>query len=274
MARRQGLLTELFETGFKLPWWVSGLLAIVVYVLFHVIAIQTASPATGTTLADMGTVAQHALLHTLALFLQYVIPAGLLIGDLGSLIVRARSRLLLTKAQNDPVTIAAMSWRDFERLIGEAFLATGFTVTGFGGSGPDGGVDLGLIRNGERFLVQCKHWRKQTVGVAVVRELNGVIAAQGAHGGFVVTGGRFTDEAQDFARQTNITLVDGDALRELCGGVRSPAARRAGAATPSCPRCGADMVRRTAKKGQFAGQHFWGCREYPKCTGIVSCGPG
>lgn len=36
----------------------------------------------------------------------------------------------------------------------------------------------------------------------VVRELNGVIAAQGAHGGFVVTSGQFTREAREFARKT------------------------------------------------------------------------
>lgn len=166
-----------------------------------------------------------------------------------------------------------MSWRDFERLIGETFQAQGFTVTGFGGRGPDGGVDLGLAKNGERYLVQCKHWRKQQVGVTVIRELNGVIAAQGAHGGFVVTGGQFTGEAREFARQTKITLIDGDALRGLTG-VRSPVARPARDTTPSCPRCGASMVKREARKGQFAGQHFWGCRQYPKCTGIVSCGPG
>jgi hypothetical protein len=95
-----------------------------------------------------------------------------------------------------------MSWREFERLVGEAFRQRGYTVTGFGGSGPDGGVDLGLMKNGERFLVQCKHWRKEQVGVTVVRELNGVIAAASAQGSFVVTGGQFTREAREFARGT------------------------------------------------------------------------
>ena len=32
-----------------------------------------------------------------------------------------------------------MSWREFERVIGEAFRLRGFTVTGFGGRGPGGG---------------------------------------------------------------------------------------------------------------------------------------
>jgi hypothetical protein len=38
---------------------------------------------------------------------------------------------------------------------------------------------------------------------------------------------------------------------------------------PACPQCGTAMIQRTAKKGQFAGQRFWGCGRYPKCKGIV-----
>ncbi len=33
-----------------------------------------------------------------------------------------------------------------------------------------------------------------------------------------------------------------------------------------CSDCGAKMVLRTAKKGQAAGEKFWGCSAYPKCT--------
>lgn len=47
-----------------------------------------------------------------------------------------------------------------------------------GGNRPDGGVDLVLKKGGRRYLVQCKHWKTWQVGVAVVRELNGVIAEQ------------------------------------------------------------------------------------------------
>jgi restriction system protein len=47
------------------------------------------------------------------------------------------------------------------------------------------------------FLVQCKQWKAFKVGVQVVRELYGLMAAHGAAGGFVVTSGRFTDEATD-----------------------------------------------------------------------------
>src|SRR4030042_1834304 len=32
-----------------------------------------------------------------------------------------------------------------------------------------------------------------------------------------------------------------------------------------CPKCGGEMVLRTAKKGPNPGQNFWGCSNYPKC---------
>jgi DNA-binding helix-hairpin-helix protein with protein kinase domain len=38
-------------------------------------------------------------------------------------------------------------------------------------------------------------------------------------------------------------------------------------ATNSCPTCGASMVRRTARKGKYAGRQFWGCSKFPVCKG-------
>ena len=39
---------------------------------------------------------------------------------------------------------------------------------------------------------------------------------------------------------------------------------------PTCPKCGAPMVLRTAKRGDYAGRRFYGCSAYPKCRGIVN----
>lgn len=37
---------------------------------------------------------------------------------------------------------------------------------------------------------------------------------------------------------------------------------------PVCSRCGQKMVKRQSKKGENAGQFFWGCSQYPKCRNI------
>jgi restriction system protein len=276
MARRHGLFDDLMSIGLKLPWKVALAAAVVIFVALHAVAVYTQTPVTANTLADMGSVVQHGLFHVFAEFLQYIIPAGLLIGTtVGYFKQRQSSALFVAARANPKPTITSMSWRDFERLVGEVFRGQGFTVSGFGGQGPDGGVDLGLTRNGQRFLVQCKHWRKRQVGVTVVRELNGVVSAQGAHGGFVVTGGEFSREAREFADSCGIKLIDGPALEELIGGIPSRnSAADSGVAVaaepnPMCPQCGTPMIQRTAKKGQFAGQPFLGCGRYPKCTGIL-----
>jgi restriction system protein len=123
--------------------------------------------------------------------------------------------------------------------------------------------------------VQCKHWRKRQVGVTVVRELNGVVSAQGAHGGFVVTGGEFSREAREFAESCGIKLIDGRKLEKLIGDIPSRnSAADLGVAVitpsaPDCPRCGLSMIERKATQGKFVGKLFWGCRQYPKCSGIV-----
>lgn len=177
--------------------------------------------------------------------------------------------------------IAAMDWREFEMLLAAGFRQRGFQVRERGGAGADGGVDLVLVRGGERFLVQCKHWRANAVGVEVVRELYGVMVAAGAAGGYVVTSGTFTRPARDFASGRNIELVDGSDLLPLLrtASVRavnhaepiSKAPELADAplptAAPECPECGTAMVLRTAKRGKSARSRFWGCSRYPRCRG-------
>lgn len=37
-----------------------------------------------------------------------------------------------------------------------------------------------------------------------------------------------------------------------------------------CPKCGAKMILRTAKRGENIGKNFYGCSMYPKCKGIIN----
>jgi restriction system protein len=112
-----------------------------------------------------------------------------------------------------------MIWRKFERGVVEAFRRRGFTVTGFGANRTDGGADLGLLKDGERFLVQCRHWQKAEIGVTAVWSLTADIANQGAQGGFIVTGGWFSPAARECAQRNSIQLFDGATLNQLLGRV-------------------------------------------------------
>ncbi|WP_442975034.1 restriction endonuclease, partial [Salmonella enterica] len=213
---------------------------------------------------------------------QYVLPLICLAGAGMSVWRRRERRQLVTDVAQSRAADAldGMSWQQFEKLVGEGFRLQGYRVVETGGGGADGSVDLVLAKGTEKFLVQCKQWRAYKVGVDVVRELYGVMAARGATGGFVVSSGRFTDDAVAFATGRNIRLVDGPQLHALIRQARgaatpsamapaSPEQDRAGVAastasrTLACPLCDKPMVKRTAKRGANAGGAFWGCAGYP-----------
>lgn len=37
-----------------------------------------------------------------------------------------------------------------------------------------------------------------------------------------------------------------------------------------CPKCGSEMILRQTKKGEYRGQNFWGCSQFPKCRSVES----
>ena len=39
--------------------------------------------------------------------------------------------------------------------------------------------------------------------------------------------------------------------------------------TPLCPKCGIPMVLRTASQGNYKGQQFYGCPNYPRCREVL-----
>jgi len=274
------VLGNLFEIAAMLPWWVGAGLAIIAYVALHNVAVMEVEVATKP--AQVGGMVGHQLWKTFAMYFQYLFPIVLLGGAAASAISRYRRRALVdgvAKGDSDGA-LNRMTWQEFEMLVGEAYRRKGFSVAEPGGGGADGGVDLVLKRGSETFLVQCKQWRSLKVGVTVVRELYGVMAARGAAGGMVVTSGRFTDDAAAFAKGRNIELIDGPKLTQLIRGVRSakpaapssarnpaPAAPTPVSDSPLCPRCGKTMARRIAKQGANAGKPFWGCPGFPACRG-------
>src|SRR5439155_10492891 len=95
--------------------------------------------------------------------------------------------------------IRRLNWPDFEQFVAEAYRRQGFHVEHTGGTHPDGGYDLVLLRDKASLLVQCKHWLAYQVGVPRVRELVGAMHKVGATGAILVTTGFFTAPAKQFA---------------------------------------------------------------------------
>lgn len=287
MARRRktSAFDDLIHIASRLPWWLSLLIAFVAWFLLHSYATSPPQVVTADP-KQLGQLMAGSAFRGIAMLLQYLLPAAFVLGAIGSVIARAKRRKLIVdvaSATKPGKTIEGISWQQFEQLTGEAFRRQGFTVTETGGNGPDGGIDLILHKDREKYLVQCKQWRSLKVGVTVIREFFGVIAAEGAVGGFVVTSGAFTAEAKAFASGRNIRLVEGAELNRWITASRStqstPPVRTPTQTTPapiqqlsvpSCPVCRSAMQKRTAKRGVNIGNEFWGCSQYPKCRGVVS----
>jgi restriction system protein len=224
MGRRKGELALLMEIASKWPWKVSAALVPISYAACHLIAAAFAHTAAPADVAGLGPVVIRQGIHAFATLLQYVFPMIFLVAAVVSFVKRSRSITLFDDVRGgSKANIAKLSWQEFEALVGEGFRHRGFQVTPRGGAGPDGGVDLVLARGHERFLVQCKQWRAQQVGVSVVRELYGVMAAERVAGGYVVTSGTFTKDAKEFAAGRNIELMDGKGLEALLRDGRSAA---------------------------------------------------
>lgn len=276
--RRTSLIEDLIEIASRLPWWVSLLIALGSWLILHPIA--NSQPEVPKDLHQMGQSVVGQLIRTFAFFGQFVLPAVFVIGAIGSVLARAerkRLRANVANARESGQTVEGISWREFEQLVGETFRRKGFTVVEKGGRGPDGGVDLVLHLGTEKYLVQCKQWKAINVGVTVVREFFGVMAAEGAAGGFIVTSGRYTAEAMNFAEGRNIQLINGELLKRwISNHARSAPGTLSEAPgihvvaspdAPHCPVCSGVMVVRKAKRGLNIGTEFWGCPKFPSCRG-------
>ena len=288
MARKKdgGALGLVFEIAALLPWWAGTCLAVAAYFLLHRYAVAVVP--TAAIPGQVGQMVVGQMTKSLATIGQYLVPLLLLAGAFASYLGRRkRAALIQDAARGKPgEALHGMTWQDFELLVGEAFRIQGYAVTETGGGGADGGIDLKLKKGCEVFLVQCKQWRAYKVSVNVVRELFGVMSAQGVTGGFVVTSGVFTADAEAFAVGRNIELIDGKALSAMVEAARaalgSKTATRSNKSVddssvnansvkrePACPKCGKPMVKRIAKQGSNAGGAFWGCTAFPGCRGVV-----
>ena len=256
MPRRNESILDLL---YHLPWWASVIVAAVVY-----IALKFIAPSIEAESILMKSIGQIGPKFAPFAAIFFLLPAPFSL-------YREKHKKMLVDKQKDIESIRTLSWRDFEHLVGEAYRRQGYTVLENTDIGPDGGVDLRLKKDGNRFLVQCKQWRTMKVGVKVVRELYGVMTAEHATGGIVITSGIFTQEAKNFAADKPIDLVEGNQLFALIGTVRrgSPAKpveiHEPAVTSRPCPQCDGTLVLREAKRGKNIGQKFWGCSNYPKC---------
>lgn len=264
MGRAKGSLIEDLS---KMPWPVG-----IVFGVGCFAAIRLGLPA-----VLHGNPFAQAALPAANIISWFLLAVGLL-GAAMSWFGQQRRRKLLD-AQQGLESIAALGWRHFEQLVGEAFRRQGYTVEETGLGGADGGIDLILRKDSRRVLVQCKQWRRRQIPVNVVREMYGLLAHHNADEVKIVCMGTYTRDAANFARDKPIELVGGEELLRMVREVQAtptqttpPAERVAptpvassAAASPACPKCGKPMIERS---NRTTGQKFWGCSAFPACRGV------
>ena len=159
----------------------------------------------------------------------------------------ARSKV--DTARWTPELLKRLEWRRFEELCAAYFEA----------QGPANAA----------VLVQCSPWNAYRVGIKPVRELREAMKGSDAREGVLVTPGKFTQEARDFAGKERISLIDGDELVARIGALLPEKAlallklaTQGDFRTPTCPSCAIKMIPR---KSTAQGRTYWGCRNYPGC---------
>jgi HJR/Mrr/RecB family endonuclease len=105
-----------------------------------------------------------------------------------------------------------MSPVEFERFIARLFRNMGYQVKETATTG-DEGIDLLVSKGARTGVVQCKRYRGN-VGQPVVRDLYGAMIHNRADEAFLVTTGRVSLPAQQWATGKPIHLVDGTELME------------------------------------------------------------
>lgn len=146
---------------------------------------------------------------------------------------------------------------EFGGYIADLFSKLGYKTEVTGGA-YDEGVDVIAEKDSVKHYIQCKKFITQEVGPSAIRDFYGAIADHLAKGkGYFITTNKFTLEAERFAEDKPIELIDGFKLIEY---IRLAGKSIKEANEKVCPKCGGRLEERIGKYGKFLG-----CPNYPKC---------
>jgi restriction system protein len=255
MPESKSAVSEVIAAAARVPWWLAAL----------------AAPVTFFALRMVGGWPQFVVPPLLLLL------AGLSLADRYQ-----RDRKLASASREAENKLRGMSWPEFDRLLGQMLRDRGFTFVAELGGRPEG-ADVVAKKDEKRHLVQFRHWRAKAVDLGSLREVFGVVVDKRMASGIVVTSGKFTPEAREFATGRNLELIDGYQvtlwMRRFTQEINPAAASTdtaprdgtdvvtMGNEKSTCPECASPMAVKMQRAGLTAGQKFWVCSRYPACRG-------
>jgi restriction system protein len=155
-----------------------------------------------------------------------------------------------------------LSYQEFEEYIVFLFNKLGYKSEAVGKS-HDGGVDVIVEKDGVKQYIQCKKYNSRNkVNLHDVRDFYGSLIDFLANSkGYFITTSSFTLEAEKFAEDKPIELIDGYKLLDYIkmSGIDNKEYFN-NTKEEKCPECGGTLVEKSGKYGRF-----FGCSNYPKC---------
>lgn len=157
------------------------------------------------------------------------------------------------------IWLRGLTPKEFEDHIAELFERLGYKTLSVGGPN-DGGIDVVVEKNGIKHFIQCKkYFKSHEVGVKEIRDFYGALADRIANGkAYFITTSNFTLPAEKFVEDKPIELIDSYRLLDYIH-LAKPKDKEEDSKNV-CPECGAKLVKRKGKYGEFLG-----CSNYPKC---------
>lgn len=187
MAKR-----SLFSILSEQPWWVSALVAALLFALTQLI-FPPIAPFIALPFLGVATYLAWKQLR-------------------GASPVAVEERL---------AALRAIPWEHFGRVISEAYRRRGYQVE----ASRSGAFDFKLTKNGQITLVQCRRWKVNQVGIAPVRELYEAMNRHEAYNCVCIAAGEFSESAREFAAGKPVILLNGAALAELVGTIEKTSRR-------------------------------------------------
>jgi HJR/Mrr/RecB family endonuclease len=107
-----------------------------------------------------------------------------------------------------------LDWRTFEYEAALLFGRMGYTAWATKRTG-DGGVDVRAKKEGENLVIQCKHWKRQRVGVEIIQAIHTIKEKENATRAVLVTSSTLEPVARREAQRCSVEIIEGPRLVDL-----------------------------------------------------------
>lgn len=209
----------------------------------------------------------------------------------------------IEKAMNSK-SFDSMSGEQFEEFCADILRGNGYQNVELTPTTGDHGIDILARKDGVKYAIQCKRYSKP-VGNKAIQEAYSGKTIYNADVAVVMTNTDFTSQAIHDATKLNVLLWGRDKIdslqkswfsydsveeiEKLKGMINNNSSKQrevkqeiestddgdsvswiqtiknGGKEEMICPKCGGNLIIRTAKRGVNAGSQFFGCSNYPNC---------